>query len=147
MQKNKLPNATNAAGFTLVEVVIGMTLMAMVFTASYGAYFLGVRIVQDAREELRASQIIQSELESMRTLTWLDLEGMASTSTIDPQGEFVKVFAKDFTTTREIIDLSNSQKKVKITIEWTNARGQKRTQVFNTVFTKFGLNDYYYRQV
>ncbi|HSH10050.1 MAG TPA: type II secretion system protein, partial [Oceanipulchritudo sp.] len=60
----------NTAGFTLVEVIISMTLMAIVFTAAFGSYFLGMRIIEDAREEVRASQIIQSELERLRTKNW-----------------------------------------------------------------------------
>ncbi len=63
-------------GFTLVEVIVSMFLMAIVFTAAFGTYFLGMRMVEDAREEIRASQIIQSELEAMRTLTWDDLENI-----------------------------------------------------------------------
>lgn len=147
MQVRKRLNSNNTSGFTLVEVVVGMTLMAMIFTAAFGTYFLGMRIVEDAREELRASQIIQSELEAMRTLNWNDLEALPDVATFEPKGNFVKQFAKDYIAYRQVYDINSEQKRVVIYVWWTNSRNVYTYQIFNTIFTRYGLNDYYYRQV
>lgn len=146
MQAASKTHSESKGGFTLVEVIVSMALMAMVFTAAFGTYFLGMRMVEDAREELRASQIIQSELEAMRTLTWDDLENMGTGwSIIDPQGNFVQQFAQNYLAYRWVYDIPGAQqKRIAIWVRWTNSRGQYSYQMFSTVFTQNGLNDYYY---
>jgi prepilin-type N-terminal cleavage/methylation domain-containing protein len=145
---NTYPQNKNAIqskdGFTLVEVIVSMFLMAIVFTAAFGTYFLGMRMVEDAREELRASQIVQSELERMRTLTWDDLEELDPFSPFSPQGNFVNQFSKNYNCYRWVYQMNSSQKRVIIYVQWVNSRGDTTWQVFNTVFTRNGLNDYYY---
>ena len=118
----------------------------MVFTAAFGTYFLGMRIVEDAREELRASQIIQSELEAMRTLNWADMVELEGTNQFTPQGNFIQNFAKNYICYR-FVDTDPDKKRVIIWVWWKNSRGVYTFQIFNSVFTKNGINDYYYRQV
>ncbi|NDV62956.1 prepilin-type N-terminal cleavage/methylation domain-containing protein [Puniceicoccales bacterium CK1056] len=136
-------------GFTLVEVIIGSVLMAIVFTASYASYFLGMNLVEDAREELRASQIIQSELERMRTMNWDAINSVAQVTRVIPQGDFIQKFSGDYRAYREIkdIDGQTNLKMVRVFVWWTNAKGLRTYQVFNTIVTKEGLNDYHYRKV
>lgn len=156
MQRAHITRHSDTEGFTLVEVVIGMTLMAIVFTAAFGSYFLGMRMVEDAREELRASQIIQSELERMRTMNWATLNDPNKTfqlAAIKPQGDFVSIFANDYKGYRFIDDLDfNSDgivdaKLVHILVQWRNSRGLYTYEIFNTIIVREGLNDYYYRKV
>lgn len=138
----------SSGGFTLVEVVIGMTLMAFVFSTALGTYFLGLDLVESSRDEVRASQIIQSELEGMRTLNWSDLQQLPASATITPQGEFVSQYASRYTLTRDVQDISGTngtQKYVVLRVQWTDSKGKTATHYFNTVFSQFGLNDYYYR--
>lgn len=150
-------NKTNLeGGFTLVEVLVGMFLMAIVFTSAFGSYFLGMRLVDDAREELRASQIIQSELERMRTMNWATLDDPTKTPTlaeITPQGDFVKIFASDYEGFREITSLDldgdtvEDAKLVRVWVRWRNSRNRYTYELFNTIIVREGLNDYYYRKV
>jgi prepilin-type N-terminal cleavage/methylation domain-containing protein len=137
------------AGFTLVEVMIGMVLMAMVFTAAFGSYFLGMRIIQDSREEVRASQIIQSELERLRTKNWEQLTSLDPFAYFEPQGTFVKQYAKDYVAYRYVIqpDVSKPVIWAVVVVQWKNSRGVWTRQLFNTIFTEGGLNDYYYRDI
>ena len=147
MKVENTTTGTKEGGFTLVEVIVSMFLMAMIFTAAFGSYFLGMRMVEDAREELRASQIIQSELEAMRTLNWSDMEELPTSAYFEPQGEFIQQFSDKYTSLRYVYTINDEQKVVFIRISWTNSRGQTTYQWFNTIFTRFGLNDYYYRKV
>jgi prepilin-type N-terminal cleavage/methylation domain-containing protein len=133
-------------GFTLVEIVISMTLLAIIFTAAFGSHFLAMRMIEDSRDQVRASQIIQSELEAMRTMNWSDLEALPAKDSFSPRGQFVQVFADRYTASREVIDLSSTQKEVIIRVEWKQ-RGKPYFQIFNTVFTRNGLNDYNYRAI
>ena len=137
-------------GFTLVEVMVSVFLMAIVFTAAFGSYFLGMRMVEDAREELRASQIIQSELEAMRSLSWAELEALPSIEPIQPTGTLIQQFAKNYIAYRQVYEVTGSggtQKQIIVYVWWKNSRDLYSHQIANTVFTKGGLNDYYYRKV
>ena len=107
-----------------------------------------MRIIQDAREEVRASQIIQSELERLRTKNWQQLNSLEDFAYFEPQGTFVKQYAKQYVAYRYIIDISGKpQKWVVVVVQWKNSRDVWSRQLFNTVFTKDGLNDYYYRDI
>jgi prepilin-type N-terminal cleavage/methylation domain-containing protein len=141
------PNSKD--GFTLVEVLVSMAIMAMVFSAAFGSYFLGMRIVEDAREELRASQIIQSEMEALRSLNWTDLEALPSVAPLQPTGYLINQFSKQYLSYRQVSNISGSdgtQKRVIVYVYWKNSRGVYTFQIANTIFTKGGLNDYYYRK-
>jgi prepilin-type N-terminal cleavage/methylation domain-containing protein len=134
-------------GFTLVEVIISMTLMAMVFTAAFGTYFLGMRMVEDAREEIRASQIVQSELESMRSMSWTDLSALPSLAPIKPTGNLINQFSQNYIAYRQVESISATKKRVSVWVWWKNSRGVYSLQIFSTFFSEGGLNDYYYRKV
>lgn len=141
---------TSNAGFTLVEVVVSMTLMALIFTAAFGSYFLGMDMIDDSREEVRVSQIIQSEIERLRTKNWGQLGLMASGETFDPDGEFVKQYSDKYNAYRYVILLTNQRSQqylVAVRVTWTTKNGRTTVRWFNTIFTKGGLNDYYYRDV
>jgi prepilin-type N-terminal cleavage/methylation domain-containing protein len=141
--------SNNKGGFTLVEVVVGSVLMAMVFSASYASYFLGMNMVEDAREELRASQIVQSELERMRTMNWDAVANSRTIESVTPEGIYIKQYSDDYRAYREIKDIDGETdiKLVRVFVWWTNSKGQRTYQVFNTIMTKDGLNDYHYRKV
>lgn len=134
------------AGFTLVEILFGMVLLAIIFTSAFGTHFLALRMVEDSRDQVRASQVIQSELEAMRTMNWSDLEALGKGGEFVPRGRFAQVFVGRYTAYRSIVDLTDSMKEVRIWVEW-ESRGRTYTQTFNTVFTRNGLNDYHYRAV
>jgi prepilin-type N-terminal cleavage/methylation domain-containing protein len=133
-------------GFTLVEVIMSLLLLAIVFSAAFGTYFLGMRILEESRQEVRATQIIQSELEAMRTMTWNDIGLLSTSAYITPEGEFVTQYADEFRVYRYIQTINSTQKRVTIWVWWVNSNSQNTFRRFTTVFTKNGLNDYYYRE-
>ncbi len=143
--------ASGSEGFTLVEMIVAMTLMAMVFTAAFGSYFLGMRMVEDAREEIRAAQIIQSEVERLRTMNWDQLSDpdlIPSLAQFEPHGSFVNFYAKDYKCFRYNFPLANGkERQVTVVVEWLNSRESWSAMSFTTRITKNGLNDYYYRDI
>ena len=135
------------SGFTLVEVLVGTMLMAIIFTAAYGSYLIGLDMVGESRQEVRAAQIIQSQLEAMRTYNWDDLSKLATEEELVLEGEFIEQFAGMFQVTRKIEDFNEIQKRVTLWVTWTNASNQSTYRRFTAIFTKNGLSDYYYREV
>lgn len=132
-------------GFTLAEVMVSLAIMGILFTAAFGAYFLGLRLLEDARHRLRASQIIQSELERLRSLNWTNIQALPSSTNFFPEGEFVAQFADTYTATRNFETVSsNTQLLTRVTVSWTNSRGIAASESFCTVITEGGLSDYLY---
>lgn len=136
------------AGFTLVEVVVSMVLLGIIFASAFSSYILGLRMINDAREEVRASQIIQSEIERLRTKNWIQLQKYNTGEFFTPQGEFLKEFSEDYISYRYVIPITNAdQMIIAVRVQWKAQSGRTNIRWFNTVFTKNGLNDYYYRDI
>lgn len=136
---------SSRSGFTLAEVVVSLALMAILFSAAFGTYFLGLRLLEDARHQLRASQIIQSEIERIRSLNWTAIQALPSSSNFFPQGEFVTQFAETYTATRTLNTLaSGTQIIAQVSVSWSNSRGTSSSAAFSTVITHGGLSDYLY---
>jgi type II secretory pathway pseudopilin PulG len=57
-------------GFTLLEGVVGVGAMGILITALYSGMTSGFSVVRFARENLRATQVMQEKFESMRLYTW-----------------------------------------------------------------------------
>ena len=57
-------------GFTLVEVVVACALLGVLVLSLFGAFSSGLNVVQSARENLRATQILVQKMETIRLLTW-----------------------------------------------------------------------------
>jgi len=59
---------TRQTGFTLIEVMIAMTLLALMVAVLYGAFFLGHRAAEKARVRFDKSQTLRSVGEYLGTL-------------------------------------------------------------------------------
>ena len=57
-------NARSEAGYTLV--------VAIVFATGFGALAQGNRLIEISRDETRAKQILQSDIEDLHTLNWAE---------------------------------------------------------------------------
>ena len=73
------PGATppRGAGFTLVEVVMGISLIGICVGGVATGVLYGLRRAQNAQEELRATQIITEKFEALRLYTWDQLKWAA----------------------------------------------------------------------
>ena len=91
---------------------------------------------------------IQSEIERLRTKNWTQLQIYSSGEYFTPQGEFIKQFSEDYIAYRYVIPITGGQQLlIAVRVEWTTEKGRQSTRWFNTIFTKDGLNDYYYRDI
>src|SRR5436190_23777154 len=55
-----------AAGFTLVENVVALTIVAIMLSSLYGGFASGLSTVRTSRESQRATQILLTKLEGIR---------------------------------------------------------------------------------
>src|SRR5207249_11488656 len=66
----KAKPAAGRRAFSLAEVMFATVIIAVVFVSLYVAISQGFGVVQVARENLRATQIMQEQVEILRILNW-----------------------------------------------------------------------------
>lgn len=57
-------------GFTLVELLVSVIIAAILFAALFNGINMGYRIIQQERENLRATQIVVDRMEGLRLEAW-----------------------------------------------------------------------------
>src|SRR6266446_3177747 len=62
--------AVRHQAFTLMEVMLAVVIVGVEFVSLYVAISQGFAVVQSARENLRATQIMQEQVEIIRVLDW-----------------------------------------------------------------------------
>ncbi|MFP4674405.1 MAG: prepilin-type N-terminal cleavage/methylation domain-containing protein [Opitutales bacterium] len=137
----------SGSGFTLVEVMFAMVLFALIIAGGLTAIRQGFSIVEGARHYTRVSQIAQSEMEAIRSLSWKAFSDLPATEDIDVNARFDDSVYQIYNAERKIIDESSDRKRVEVTVTFTNRSGRDRTMKYVTYFVKDGVNDYYYRTI
>ena len=141
------------SAFTVVEVMIGVMIMAIMFAGLYLGFAQGFGIVQAARENLRATQVLQEQTETIRLYTWEQINSngfIPSTFTnyfygVGGQSSGGPVYTGQITISPAPMaeDYSADHKLVSVALSWTSARAQCQRQV-NTIVSRYGLHNYYY---
>jgi len=138
--------------FTLVEVMIGVAVMAVMFVSLYLGFTQGFAIIQLARENLRATQILQEKMETVRLYTWDQLN---TAGFIPPT--FTAPFYAAGATNQGIIysgtlSISNpamgesyaaDMKQIDVQLSW-NSGNVQRNRNMRTLVSKYGLHNYIY---
>lgn len=123
-------------------VIIGITL-----TGVFAALGRSFDLIEDSRDSTRVSQIIQSELEDLRTLSWAEVSALPSSyGWYTPNSSFSALFGTRYSCYRQILaGLGPDQFTMRVWVRWQNGDGLTRFDYFQTYYTKGGFNDYYYR--
>lgn len=62
--------SNNKTGFTLVEVIVGIALIAIVFSGIFGAYRLSLKVVSLSKNKITATAIANEQIEIIRNLPY-----------------------------------------------------------------------------
>jgi len=65
-----LNSNSRRSAFTLAELMVGISIMSIMFLTLYLGFTQGFSVVQGSRENLRATQILQQQAEVIRLYTW-----------------------------------------------------------------------------
>jgi prepilin-type N-terminal cleavage/methylation domain-containing protein len=143
------------AAFTLIEVMVGLALIALVGTGLYagiGAAFTQLRL---SRENLRATQILEGKMEVVRQYNWdqvANLPGFIPTSFTEsffannPTNSTSNfMFTGNVTVTNAPIteSYSNDLRMIKIRLTWTSGGVRHQRQAI-TFVSQYGLQRYVY---
>ncbi len=126
------------AGYSLLELMVGMMILGIILASTYTAMKQGFYLLESTRNNTRVSQVLQDEMESLRTMNWPAIEALESS------GGFFEENS-GYTCVRVISAPKANQLEVVLTVSWTNSRAMDFTTNFVTYFTKEGLNDFYSR--
>ncbi len=141
------PRWRGTAGMTLIEVVIAVLVLAAVVASTIMAMRAGFTMIQVARDNTMASQILQSEMENLRLMRWDDLVTLEEVESFSVGDDFDTTVAARYSAVRRVTEFEerNGVIEVELEIRWTGVGGAGHRRVYRTTFTKNGLNDYYYR--
>lgn len=133
------------SGFTLVEVMVAAFVFSVLMAGVFGALKQGTDLAELSRDETRATQILQSEMEDLRTKNWAALIAFPSSESYSPSGSFVASFGGRYSCVRTITNRGTNQREVTVSVSWEDNSGKTHARDFKTWITKGGLSDYYYR--
>lgn len=137
------------AGFTIVEVAMASFIMAFGIATSIIAMQSGYKSIDLARGSTLAAQILQSEMERLRMMSWTSINALPSTSTFDGASYFSSnpdVVGK-YTITRTVTADSTRPTEVKnitVQVRWQTYDLRWHQRSFQALYAKNGLYDYYY---
>jgi prepilin-type N-terminal cleavage/methylation domain-containing protein len=136
-------------GFTILEVMMATFVMGLGIATSIVAMQSGFRHLDLARGTTIASQIIQSEMERIRMMSWTKVSELPPTHSFDG-GDFFSGNSKvrdKYTVTRTCtpdparpLDIMN----LSISVRWQTYDGRWHTRSFSALYARNGLYDYLY---
>jgi prepilin-type N-terminal cleavage/methylation domain-containing protein len=145
------PGASRA--FTLVEVLIGLVLLSGMAASLYMGMGQGFAVIQLARENLRATQVLQEKMEAIRLVNWTQ---------INTPGFVPATFEAPFYATADQTDggltyagqvtissfpyttgYSGDLLQVEVTLRWLSGNVVRSRQM-RTLVSNYGLQKYIY---
>lgn len=133
---------TKASAFTLVELLVAMAIFMIVIVSGFACVKMGMGLVDNARHHTRSSQIMQSEIERVRSLAWANLTALPTTKTeVTVASQFNDASYNNYTLYRTLSG-SGDVRKITLEVFWTDMTGDVNSKTYVTQYTKGGLYDY-----
>jgi prepilin-type N-terminal cleavage/methylation domain-containing protein len=145
-------NSHSKKGYTLVEVIISVLVLALVGGSLFAGLAAGFSLVQSSREDTRATQIMVEKMETVRLQGWSNL---ASSAPNTPLTSFQPSYFADGSATNPpiyqgTIQVSKSPPgisgtylshimAVTVTLQWTNGSGVMATRKMQTLVAEHGM--------
>lgn len=147
-----------AAGHSLPEAVIAVSLVGVMFISLYAGFSSGFAILRAARENIRATEIMNQQTERLRLLNWnqvLDADHFLPATFVEPFNPDDSLVSPDGAVFQGTIETSTPAdwpaayqdrgRLITITVTWTNLTGNKpivnRRQV-QTCISRYGMQSY-----
>ena len=139
-------------GFTFAEVMMSIAVTLVMFIAFYAAMSSGVRTIQVARENLRATEILVGEMEDLRLLNWQQVTNIAFLPTsfsVSYNQNGTNTSGVTYTGSVSVVNMpwstptsySANMKQVSITLTW-NSWGVRRQRSMTNYCAQFGVQPY-----
>ena len=157
------PRRSRVGAFTLIEVGMAAGVMALGLVGMIQVIISGAQMLDVARRQNIAMQIIHGQIDQIRLRTWSELEAYAAAETVlvdasDYHGNQTINVAKGFVfganlptvsagfrCKREIVTVRTDLKQVTFTVTWTGNTGRAYSRTGTTYVGKNGLYVTYQR--
>jgi uncharacterized protein (TIGR02598 family) len=143
------PPRKKGRGFTLIEVALGVTILAVGFMGMVEGMVVGYEMLETAHNQTLAAQIIQGEVEYLRMQPWSTIQSLSSTSAANLSNytEFAStslasVAGTKLTFARQMAasDPHTNLRQVTMTVTWTSFTGKSHSRSCSAYLGKYGLN-------
>jgi prepilin-type N-terminal cleavage/methylation domain-containing protein len=147
------------AAFSLVEVMVSMAVVSILFVALYAGISSGFGVVSVARENLRATQVLQDKIEEVRLYNWDQITSFGSSGSFIPTmftepyyppgssgADAGFVYSGTLLITNAPIadsGYSNDLRLFTVSVTWTNGN-VRRERNLSTLISRHGLQNYIY---
>lgn len=152
----KCSNA-KAYAFTLAEVIVASAILGILVLSLFGAFSSGLSVVQAARENMRATQILVQKMETIRLLTWSQTTNQIVAPTnfnarYDPtsvnSGTRYRGTYEPGPAPSDIPAAYRDKiRAINVTVYWTNGTGSKtriQSRQMQTFVARYGMQNYVY---
>lgn len=158
--------------FTLVETLVATAIVGIFFVGLYSGITQSFGILANAREDLRANQILLDKMEEMRLYSWDQITSFGTSNAFIPARfteEYVPsgtnsastTFSADSSRTQADTDnflyygtvlvtnvsftnsYSTNMRRVLVTLSWTNGAKEFNHQM-STLVSEYGMQKYIY---
>ena len=136
--------------FSLIEVMFAVIIIGVVFVSLYVGIGQGFGVIQVARENLRATQIMQEQVEILRILNWNQIMTNAS-----PWNFTASFYPANLTNQGVVytgrIDLTNAAvpatyaadvRLAIVSLSWTSGNISRQREL-RTMVSRYGLHNYF----
>jgi type II secretory pathway pseudopilin PulG len=151
--------------FTIVEVMVAASVMVLAITSSLIVMQSGMRALDTARYTTLAGQILQSQMEKLRLLSWTQLVDATNGPTTTANATFAPDLAEDATeqikrfyvgSTTGVCSQtfedagspyttpSTTMKKITLTATWKGIDGRSHSLSYITFYGKNGISDFFW---
>jgi len=137
------------SGFTLVEVALAATILLVGFAGMAAALVIGSEMLDTARKQTIAAQIMQTEINYLRLKDWTTIQNLPPSSGPDylsnypdfTQTSLASSAGTRFTFTRQVnLDPHTNLRWITMTVSWTSIIGKPHSRSSNIYLGKYGLN-------
>jgi prepilin-type N-terminal cleavage/methylation domain-containing protein len=126
------PRQSKEAGFTLIEVLIGISIFAIGMLAVARMQYASVRNTTVGNLTSQATMLAHQKMEEIKTVAFADLASEVENN-IDGQGNAGGIFNRTTTITTPAAPLGNHVRQVQVQVQWNAAHGGNRTFVLNSL--------------
>jgi Tfp pilus assembly protein PilV len=141
----------STAAATLIEALVAGGCFASVAAGVLAMLTQGLRTAETTQESLRATQILDEQMEGIRLYTWDEINSNGFIPQTFTAPFYTNLGSASFTYTGRVSivnaglteNYSNDVKWVTVTLNW-NRQGIPQTRSMKTLVSRYGLHNYYY---
>ncbi len=134
----------DARGFTILEVTMAAFILVLGIVTSISVIQRGFGYLDTARNLNVASQIMENEIETLRTQSWATVSAYSTSAvSVALPSSFAAIssVANRFTLTRTATLVHSGMVRIDLTVTWKNYDGRTLSRTYTTYVAQNGLYD------